>query len=498
MKKRIFSLLLAALMLCPLAACAGDDGAENPATTTAAPAITESVETTEAPETEPKYLDNIPEDLRYDGQTITILQRTAHVAEMKADELTGEIVNDAKFERNRAVEERLGITFAFQDAQGTNTTHGNYAGVITTSINANDNAFQIIANYAYYGISLCQQGIYRNLHSIENLDLEQPWWNQDYIKEATVKDKMYYIVGDATPSAIERLVVTFVNRDLAKEYYPDLDLYQLALEGKWTVDKQMELAAMAYKELDGNATVDAPDFFGLTMARKSVPIDAMMSAWNITATKRNAEGEIEMALNTEHNLEATEKMLKLFFHSDGVYAKGSNGDSRGKFAAGEAIFTYDMLNIASTTLRDVTFNYGIMPMPKYNEAQEAYNTTSHDEYSALSVPVSVPDPEMVGAVLEVMGAESYRMVRPVIFETAYKVKYLNDEASAQMFDYIVDGAVYNFGYIYSNLINNPVHQIRYQLYDYEDMTGLTSKLKVGEKASKMMLEKLMKKFDELP
>jgi hypothetical protein len=224
----------------------------------------------------------------------------------------------------------------------------------------------------------------------------------------------------------------------------------------------------------------------------------MMSSWEITTTKRNAEGEFEMALNTEHNLAATEKMLNLFFHSDGVYAKGSNADSRNKFAAGEAIFTYDMLNIASSTLRDVTFSYGIMPMPKYTEAQEAYHTTSHDEYSALSMPVTVPDPEMVGAVLEIMGAESYRKVRPVIFETAYKVKYLGDEASAQMFDYIVDGAVYNFGYIFSNVISNPVHQIRNQLYDYEDTTGLTSKLKVAEKASNMMLEKFIKKFDDLP
>ncbi|MBQ8397663.1 MAG: hypothetical protein IJX53_05615 [Clostridia bacterium] len=498
MKKRIFSLLLAALMLCPLAACAVDEGAGDPATTTAAPSVGQADTTTEAPETEPKYLDNIPEDLRYDGQTINILQRTAHVKEMKADEITGEIVNDAIYERNRAVEDRFGITFAFHDAEGTNTSHNIYAGVITNSINAQDNAFQIIANYAYYGISLCQQGIYLNLHSIENLDLEQPWWNQDYIEEATVKNKMYYVVGDATPSAIERLVVTFVNRDLAKQYYPDLDLYQLAREGKWTVDKQMELAKTAYQDLDGNAAVDATDFFGLVVARKSVPIDALMASWEITATKKNAAGDVEMALNTEHNIAATEKMLDLFFHSDGVYGKGSNGDARSKFASGEAIFTYDMMNQASTTLREVTFDYGIMPLPKYTEAQEAYHTTSHDEYSALSVPVTVPDAEMVGAVLEVMGAESYRKVRPVIFETAYKTKYLNDEASAQMFDYIVDGAVYDFGYIYSNLINNPVHQIRYQLYNFEDNTGLSAKLKMNDKLCVKTLAALVEKFDELP
>lgn len=497
MKKQIFALLLAALLLTPtLAACAGETGETT--VTTASSVATTVPTTTEAPETEPKYLDNVPEDLRYDGQTINILQRTAHVKEMKADDVTGEVVNDAIYERNRAVEDRLGVTFAFHDAEGTNTTHKIYATTITNSINAQDNAYQIIANYAYYGISLCQQGIYLNLHNVDHLDLEQPWWNQDYIKEATVKDKMYYVVGDATPSAIERLVVTFVNRDLAKQYYPDLDLYQLALDGKWTVEKQMELAKGAYRDLDGNSSVDATDFFGLVVARKSVPIDALMASFEVTTTKQNAEGSVEMALNTEHNLAATETLCTLFFSSDGVYGKGSNGDARKKFAASEAIFTYDMLNQASSTLREVSFDYGIMPLPKYTEAQAAYHTTSHDEYSALSIPVTVPDSAMIGAVLEVMGAESYRQVRPAIFETAYKAKYLNDEASAQMFDYIVDGAVYNFGYIYSNLINNPVHLIRYQLYDYEDTTGLSAKLKANEKLCIKTLASLVEKFDELP
>ena len=98
-----------------------------------------------------------------------------------------------------------------------------------------------------------------------------------------------------------------------------------------------------------------------------------------------------MALNTEHNIAATEKMLKFFFHSDGVYARGYLADTLNKFAASEGIFTYDMLQVASTILRDVTFRYGIMPLPKYTEEQEKYITTSQDEYSVLSIPVTVPD-----------------------------------------------------------------------------------------------------------
>lgn len=135
------------------------------------------------------------------------------------------------------------MTLNFVDVERTNTTFNIYHNAITNSINAQDDSYQIIANYAYYGTSLCTQGIYMNLNTIEYLDLEQPWWNPDYREEATVHDKLYYIVGDVTTSATERMVVTYVNRDLADQYFLGLDLYAVVDGGKWTLDYQNELIA---------------------------------------------------------------------------------------------------------------------------------------------------------------------------------------------------------------------------------------------------------------
>lgn len=335
-----------------------------------------------------------------------------------------------------------------------------------------------------------------NLNTIEYLDLEQPWWNQDYREEATVNDKLYYIVGDVTTSATERMVVTYVNRDLADQYFSGLDLYAVVDEGKWTLDYQNELIANVYNDLNGNGQIDEVDRFGLTLNRRSVPIDALMAAFEITTTRQGADGQIEVALNTEHNLEAIERLQTLFWGTDGVVNVDDVPNGRQKFTAQETIFYYDRLSFASEGLREVEFDYGIMPLPKYSESQESYHTTPHDEYSALSVPVTVGNADMVGAVLEVMGAESYREVRPVIFETAYKVKYLGDEASSKMFDSILDGAVYDFGYIFSNSINNPVHLIRN--YVRENQTGLTSRITMNAKVIEKLLNNFTEKFNELP
>lgn len=154
MKKRIFALLLAGLLLCSMfvACTSGDSGSE---TTTAADSGKSGQIVTDAPEIVPQYLDRVPADLRFDGQTVTILQRSAFVNELFADSITGDIVNDAIYTRNQKVENRLGVTLGFVDVEGTNMTFNIYHNAITNSINAQDDSYQIIANYAYYGASLC-------------------------------------------------------------------------------------------------------------------------------------------------------------------------------------------------------------------------------------------------------------------------------------------------------------------------------------------------------
>lgn len=75
---------------------------------------------------------------------------------------------------------------------------------------------------------------------------------------------------------------------------------------------------MLYNDLNGNGQINEADRFGFTLNRCSVPIDALMAAFEITTTRQGADGQIEVALNTEHNLEAIERLQKLFWGTDGV------------------------------------------------------------------------------------------------------------------------------------------------------------------------------------
>ena len=134
-----------------------------------------------------------------------------------------------------------------------------------------------------------------------------------------------------------------------------------------------------------------------------------------------------------------------------------------KFAADETIFYWGMLYY-SDYLRDMKSDYGVIPYPKLDEAQDGYYTLARNVYSSFGIPKTCTDPDMVGAVMEALGSENYRTTSPVYFETALKVKYSHDDVTSQMYDIIKNGLKFNFGFTFNaatgNFANNFVDAVR--------------------------------------
>ena len=117
MKKKLSILLLLAMMLSAFAGCSDTTATEETDATDPAAQTTEA----EAVETEEEtmYLpDDLPADLNFDGTTVTTFGWSGPVlVEFYVEEQNGEIVNDAIFARNLAVEERLGIELEYHRSE---------------------------------------------------------------------------------------------------------------------------------------------------------------------------------------------------------------------------------------------------------------------------------------------------------------------------------------------------------------------------------------------
>ena len=75
-------------------------------------------------------------------------------------------------------------------------------------------------------------------------------------------------------------------------------------------------------------------------------------------------------------------------------------------------------------------------------------------FPLFSIPVTNERPELVGAVTEALAAESYRKVTPTYYEISLKIKYSRDDETSQTLDIIRNGAIFDFGFVYSKSLNN--------------------------------------------
>ncbi len=447
--------------------------------------------------------DSVPKDLKFDGETITILVREGErfIMEFGTEEIETSTLNEILIERTQNVEERLGIKIKTLVQQ---TDSGSYAPVnfnqkVINSLISGDPGYDIISSYAYYGVLLGNGEYLLNLHDIPYLDFEKPWWNRDYINEMTVNDKLYFITGDACYTSIDCTFATFYNKNLAQRLYPGVNLYETVDNDDWTLDFFRTLIKDTYEDLDEDGLRSDGDFYGSYIPTASEPLDAFFFGSNCKITSKNAEGLPELSFYSEKTVNFFDKMYELLFETNGVMAGQYTGESidfaREKFMDGESVFLVSALS-SSELFRDVNFLYGILPLPKMDKNQEAYYTGCADIYSILSVPYCAPEDKLplIGAAMELLAAESYKTVVPAYFQKIMKYGYLDTDDDSRMYDLILGGITYNFGVVNSISINDIQHLVRTVL----DARGknFTSEYEAKKDAAEMYLEKLLEAYGD--
>lgn len=453
MKKTSISAILLAAQLAALASCGG--GTASTDTTASGGADTTVSADTEI--TRANYPDTVPTDLDFEGETLTIISRNdqeLYLMEFTAEEENGDILNDAIYSRNRYVEERLNVKLETLLAPGAWGDRNSFKGLITASAMAADGAIDIVPYYAFCQPALAEQGIYMDLlgSGIEYINLDQPWWYQDLVKNGAINGKLYFATGEIAISSIAMMAAIAYNQSLAANYIKDVDLYQLVRDGKWTFDKMLGLAQDVYHDVNGNTVADAADIFGFDGGRG----DQFIHAANVTIS-RVEDGKRVLAMNNERMTTLVETM-QAFYKTPG-YLSTSVKFETGAFQDGHVLFSNRYVrDIAS--LREMKDDYGVLPLPKLDEAQKTYKTTLGDSYSQVGILVSSDNIPAADAAVELLAAQSYRSVTDVYYENVLKVKYARDENTAEMLDIILAGIEVDFTEMYAELVNSPVGKMR--------------------------------------
>ena len=421
------------------------------------------------------YKDSLPDGLGFGGAEYRVLARADDEYNCEfADEEIGEVVNDALYRRQLAVEDRLNVKIVPIKRLGNWENQSQFLSPMKASIKAGTDDYDVIAGYAYYITPFALDGNFLNLAEFPYIDYEKPWWPDSITSNLKIANKLYFISGDYSLTMIRSLNCLFFNKNLAQDFAVP-NLYQMVLSGDWTFDKYDETVRTVSKDLNGDGKYDLEDLYGLVTRW----YDVYFSAFQLPMSTTEDDGTLKIAIYNEKFVDAYNKIYDLTHGNYALHVKYLNEDASREqllFSNNQALFLGRNLEICES-LRDMTAGYGILPYPKYDKSQDNYYTVSHDDYSLLSVPVTAATGkyQMIGAVTEALAAEGYRTVTPAYFEIALKNKYSRDDESSQMLDILVEGNTFQPAVIYSGSLGNIGHLMREMQNDAPDITSIYDK-----------------------
>ncbi len=492
MKKKLSILLLLAMMLSAFAGCSDTTATEETDTTDPA-AQTAEAEVVETEE-ETMYLpDDLPADLTFGGATVTTFGWSGpSLVEFYVEEQNGEVVNDAIFARNLAVEERLEIELEYHLEPGAYDQRNTWVQALSSSITAGDGAYDMSAGYSMAGASLASKGMCLPLNDLPYLDFDKPWWPASLLDEATCGGKLYFCSGDISTYMIYYLYGVYFNQDMLAEYDME-NPYDLVQGGTWTLDKMSEMSSGVYVDINGDGVKGFEDRLGYITY--SIYVDPYFFSCGLHTTEKD-ENDIPFLspeFGSEKAHSVVEKVVAFTTSEGAMVGNGAEqiDPSNNLFKEGRALFISHELTYAVNHLRDVEFTYGIVPYPKYDDAQENYVTITSFPYTLFGIPMDAKNPEMSAAVMEAMASESYRTVSPALFENAFKVKYAQDAQSSLMYDLIRSTVSFDFGRVFNNDLNSMTYSL-FRNAIVQQNTNWASTIKANEKALGKMIDKLTK------
>lgn len=439
MKRLITAILLAALLL---VSC----GSASESTMSADTDNNNNDMSTDDTVSDTELTDGIP-DIDLNGTEFTIVYSADQLGESwpyDAETENGDLLNDSVYARNKAMLDRFNVSVVFHNVGGTG---GEVSGALINQVNAGDSAYGLGIAHTFSNVSnMVSNGYAANFKSLPYIDISKPWWN------ATVGSNLE--ICGILPIGISDLVysyadVIFVNNDLISNFSLESP-YDLTFDGRWTWTKLAEMAKAAAADLDGNGTYDQNDRYGFTFPGETVSLASRMIHSNGLMLAESDGGVIKLLAPSDRLQDVAERYYDLLYTGNQTYI-GSKTDkltSVQLFNNGSALFMHQT-TLQLPSMRETEVNFGVVPLPKYDEAQENYSSMLSSQVLLIPVMDSA-SLELSGMMTEALSYESYKRIIPAVYDSIFENKYLRDSTSYEMYQQIRESLVCDMNWNYGN------------------------------------------------
>ncbi len=381
----------------------------------------------------------------FEGYTFTFLNGNTSYAHnvLIIEEETGDAIDDAMYQRNLKVEERYNIKLA---EVITTAPQNDY----TKFVSAGDDAYDLALLRMEWAMPAVLANQTLPWSEVPHLNLDADYWVQGSIDSMSLANNVYFAVSAFDITHFDSVRAFCFNKQLTEA----LELtspYQLVKEGKWTLDAYREMSLAAAEDINGNGKWDTDDRYG-TVGYSNVYCNTLMTGIGSILSIGKDENDMPF-----FDLDSDAHITKLLAASE-LLGEKKNGliataNDVNIFRAGRALFFVELI-CSMAPLRDMENDFGIIPAPKYDEAQVDYINLGGSPFFMV-VPTTASDLDRTGAVMEALAYDSLGVIDTAYYDVVLKGKTSRDNESEEMLDLIFSTLEY-YHPLANSYLNSPL------------------------------------------
>ena len=363
-----------------------------------------------------------------------------------AEEVNGDIINDAVFNRNKKIEDKYNVTILENAVV-------DFPGTVRKTVKSGDDLYDVVCPHLMEVAALAQDGSITDIFQVPFLDFDKPWWNQGTPRDLSIGNRLFVMQGDLLVIHNDAMEAMIFNKALLQEYELESP-YETVKKGEWTFDKLYDMSRGVSKDLNGDGKMYIKeDLFGCIM-QADTDISFIVSGGEKICSKDSNDYPI-ITYGTDRGYRVAEAISRFMLDEDNFinlhrYAGqfGIYDEQVKMFSEDRALFSWIRMRIVER-LRGMETDFGILPLPKLDREQADYITHMNPHTGAgISIPATSYELERTGMIIEDLCAESRYTLQPAYYDLNLQGKFMRDDESREMLDIILKNTAYDIGYIY--------------------------------------------------
>ena len=385
----------------------------------------------------------------YDGHVFNIMNGNIQdwyaYLNVTAEETTGEPVNDAVYERIQRTNEYLNVNVI-------ETIESDASNALRAQVKAGLDDYDVTLQELMHCYTLAIEGNALELKSeVPGLDMSGVWWDQNSINDLSINNKLYFVTSDFDTTRFDNIRSLYFNKQIIENHGLE-NPYDIVDSGKWTIDKFIEMAEKTVSDTDGNGVMTDTDSYGY-IGYVELVTDLMLCGAGIKYIDKDHDtGMLIDGTTGEKTVDVYSKIYRLLWGGSTTfdirqprfsqYLRGLGDRIQEQLFVEDRALFYSECMAWTRVLREMEADFGVLPPPKYDEAQDRYYSIIIDPFMQM-IPITSKNAERTGNILDVLAAASHDTVVDAYVNVTLSGKVARDADTVRMLRLVFDDLSYN-------------------------------------------------------